>query len=169
MIRGAEYAVARVIAILQASLPAELNLIDSERSDGITLDDVDNSRYYDYHAENGYIDNYPAICVTAEATDPIGIGSTINSPGVYNCEHLIRVSVIHKNAGNEGVSPLCKRNKRTALAIERVIAIKNPTLGGTVLSAIREGTISYVETGQEPESYVVTSHAPFKVRTYKNL
>lgn len=166
-----EYAQERVIAILQANLPAELNLIDTERgADGISpLEDVDNARYYDWHADAGYIDNYPAICVTAESTEPIQIDSIVNTPGRYVAIHNVTVSVIHKNAGNEGPATLCKRNKRTALAIERVLTIKNITLGGTVTSCKREGDVTYVEAGQVPEAYVVTARIPFAVQVHENL
>lgn len=171
MIQGAEYAQARVIAILQANLPAELNIIDGERgADGISpLEDVDSARYYDWHADAGYIENYPAICVTAESTEPIEIDSILNSPGRYNAIHRIQVTVIHKNAGNEGPATLCKRNKRTALAVERGLTIKNWTLGDTVFSCMREGDVTYVEAGQVPEAYVVTARIPFAVRMYENL
>lgn len=172
-IRGAEYAVARVIATLQAYLPVELNLLDNPGG-GLpvmspALEDIDNARYYDWHADSGYIDNYPAIVVTAEATDPLEITTTTHTPGVYNCEHTIQVSVIHKNAGNESPGSLCRRNKRTALGVERVIAIKYPTCGDDAIFAERAGGITYVEAGQDPESYVVTARIPFRVRLYENL
>lgn len=172
-IRGAEYAVARVIAVLQANLPAELDLLDTPGG-GLPamsprLENVDNARYYDWHADAGYIENYPAIVVTAEGTEPFEITTTTNTPGIYNCIHRVTVAVIHKNAGNEAPGNLCRRNKRTALGVERVIAIKNPTCGDDAIFAERDGEVTYVESGQTPEAYVVTSRIPFLVRLYENL
>ena len=172
-IRGAERAVARVIAVLQASLPAELDLIDAEEGDGITLTDVDNAAYFDYEDQRVLVEHALAIVVNHTATSPIDLMSDTNSPGVYDAFHDIVVSVSMKDTGNERPSTMKKRVERYARGIERVLAIKNPTLpsGGveTVVFVTREEDSTFIQAEQEEGGYVRTATIPFRIRTRENL
>ena len=147
-IRGAEYAVARVIAILQANLPAELNLVDAEEADFV-LADVANARYYDAEFEEGHTPEFPAVVVDAKSTDTIALTTTTNSPGIDESEHEVVVSIVLANTENESRSTLKKRVLRYARAIVRVLAIKNPTLTETVVSVKRVGAGAMLYLGED--------------------
>jgi len=172
-IKGAEYAVSRIIATLQAYLLTETALVDAEMADGIPLDDVAAADYYDTEMELGHIPNFPAIVVDVKATAPIEIRSITNSPGLYHAEHAIDVSVHLRDNGNETPSILKKRILRYARAIERVLAIKYPTLASagveTVIRVYRQDDATYVMEGQAPGEFVRSARLPFTVVTYEQL
>lgn len=169
-IKGAEYAAARIVSTLQTYLPAELDLIDAEMADGITLEDVSNAKYYSYEAEAGSLDESPAITVNVEATEPLMLLSTTNSPGLDRSRHRVMVGVHMKNEGNEAdPATMKKRVLRYARAITRILVNKYPTLGGTVLSTTREGEATYISQDQEPGNYVRSAKIPIVVETYEAL
>jgi len=172
-IRGGEYAVARMIAVLQASLPAELDLIDAEESDGIVLDDVPNPAYFDYETQIQNVEHPLAIVVNLVSTSPVRMFSTTNSPGTYEAMHTITVEVSLKNIENKDPDTLKKRILRYARAIERVIVIKNPTLplAGVeqVVNVGREDDVTYIFQEQEEGADVRTASIPFRVHTRENL
>lgn len=171
-IRGAEYAVTRVTATLQAQLPAELDLIDAEMGD-FSLDDVPDAAYLEYEATASLVEHPLAIIVNAEATEPMQLTTHTNSPGVYHCEHRIVVRVDLKDSGNEEPAVTKKRVLRYARAIERVLAIKYPTLPNagveTVQSVKRIDAAIYVLDGQEPGQFVRSATIPFMVTNYETL
>lgn len=171
-IRGAEYAVTRMIATLQTYLPAELDLIDAEEADFV-LDDVENGHYYDFADPRVLVNSNLAIVVNVSATTPLAIKSTTNSPGVYDVEHTIEVAVHKKGTENEGPATMKKRVLRYARGIERVLAIKYPTLPGggveTVVMARRFGDVTYIDTADDEGRYTRTARVPFLVHTYEAL
>ena len=169
-IRGAEYAVARMITILQTYLPAELDLIDAEEADGITMDDVANAEYYQGEVDDQHTPEYPAIVVDARSSIPISITSTTHSPGTDQSDHEIVVSVLMNNSANESKATLKKRILRYARGVVRVLAIKYPTLENTVVYVKRvgAGAATYRESDDETV-YLRTAEIPFLVQTYENL
>ena len=173
-IRGAEFAVSRMVTILQANLAAELDLIDGEEADGITMDDVPNAQFYQGEMDDQHTPEYPAIVVDARASTPIAITTTTHSPGTDQSEHDILVSVLMSNFKNESKADLKKRVLRYARAIVRVLAIKNPTLpdsgAPTVLQVRREGAgAATYQASEENGVYLRTAEIPFLVQTYENL
>ena len=173
-IRGAEYAVSRMVTILQANLAAELDLIDTEEGDGITMADVPNAQYYQGEMDDQHTPAYPAIVVDARSSNVLAITSTTHSPGTDQSEHDVVVSVLMNNSKNESKAILKKRVLRYARAIVRVLAIKNPTLpdGGaaTVVEVHREGAGAATYTASEENNvYLRTAEIPFIVQTYENL
>lgn len=173
-IRGAEYAVARMVTILQTYLPAELDLIDAEEADGITMDDVANAEYYQGEVDDQHTPEYPAIVVDVRASNPIAITTTTHSPGTDQSDHEIVVSVLMNNSANESKAILKKRILRYARAIVRVLAIKYATLpdgaAPTVFRVWREGAGRALYKDSEDETtYLRTAEIPFLVQTYENL
>jgi hypothetical protein len=159
-----------MISILQTYLPAELDLIDAEEADGITMDDVANAQYYQGEVDDQHTPEYPAIVVDARASVPIAITSTTHSPGTDQSDHEIVVSVLMNAAANEGKATLKKRILRYARAIVRVLAIKYSTLSDTVVYVKREGAGQAVYKDSEDETvYLRTAEIPFLVQTYENL
>jgi len=169
-IRGAEYAVSRMVTILQTYLPAELDLIDAEEADSITMDDVANAQYYRGEVDDQHTPEYPAIVVDARASNPIAITSTTHSPGTDQSEHEVVVSVLMNNSANESKSDLKKRILRYARAVVRVLAIKYSTLSNTVLYVKRDGAgPALYKDGEDETVYLRTAEIPFLVQTYENL
>ena len=169
-IRGAEYAVSRIVTILQTYLPAELDLIDAEEADSITMDDVANAEYYQGEVDDQHTPEYPAIVVDARSSTPIAITSETHSPGSDQSEHEVVVSVLMNNSANEGKAELKKRILRYARGIVRVLAIKYPTLSGTVLYVKRDGAgAATYQSSEENSVYLRTAEIPFLVQTYENL
>jgi hypothetical protein len=159
-----------MISILQTYLPAELDLIDAEEADGITMDDVANAQYYQGEVDDQHTPEYPAIVVDARASVPIAITSTTHSPGTDQSDHEIVVSVLMNAAASEGKATLKKRILRYARAIVRVLAIKYSTLSDTVVYVKREGAGQAVYKDSEDETvYLRTAEIPFLVQTYENL
>ncbi len=173
-IRGAEYAVARVIAVLKSALGTELDLIDAEEGDGLTLADVASADYYDAEFEDGFIPEYPAIVVDAKASRVIDVRSTTVSPGIIHAEHDVEVTILMTNSENEGRGSMKKRSMRYGKAVERVLAMKNPGLpsGGaeTVVRIRREeaGDMVYRDD-QQDDRYIRATTVPFIVQTYEQL
>lgn len=173
-IRGAEYVVARVVSILQTYLPTELDLIDAEEGDSITMDDVANAQYYQGELDDQHSPEYPAIIVDALSSTPIAILTTTHSPGSEQADHEIVVSVLMTNSNNESKADLKKRILRYARGISRVLSIKYPTLpsGGapTVVSVKRVGAGETLYQAENENSvYLRTATIPFVVQTYENL
>lgn len=170
-IKGAEYAVTRIVATLQSYLPAELDLIETEMSDGVTLDDV--ADYYEHEAPASLVPSALCIVVNAESTEPIEIRSTTNTPGVYDADHRVVVRFELKDTYNEEPQVTKRRVLRYARAIERVLAIKYPTLpnGGveTVTRTYRIDPATYGREDQGEGQFVRTATIPFNVRNYETL
>lgn len=170
-IKGAELAVTRITATLQAYLPAELDLIDAEMADGLTLEDV--TDIYEHEAPISLVPSPLCIVVNAESSEPVEITTHTNSPGIYDCEHRIVVRFEMKNTGNEEPQTMKKRVLRYARAIERVLAIKYPTLPNagveTVTYVRRIDSATYLQDGQEAGESVRTATIPFIVRNYEAL
>lgn len=171
MIRTAEYVEARIIAVLQAFLPTELTTIyvtEMSSDMGAAPAIVE---YFSY--EPTEIPQGPSITVNVASTGAPMIKSTTNSPGVYHAFHETEVGIHVKDTGNEGIAALKKHMQRIVRGVERVLAIKYPTLpsGGveTVVSIKRDGDLSYLAAGQEPGQYVRSGRIPFTVETYENL
>lgn len=175
MIQTAEYVESRIIAVLQALLPAELTTIYvTEMGQDLSTPSIPNERYYAYEIDaGGYIDHGPAITVNVKTTSAPLIKSTTNSPGVYHAFHETEVAVHVKDTGNDGIATLKKHMQRIVRGVERVLAIKNPTLPSagieTVVSIKRDGDLQYLASGQEPGQYVRSGRIPFVVETYENL
>lgn len=170
-IKGAEYAVTRVSATLQTYLGAELDLIDAEMADGVTLDDV--VGYYEHEAPVDLVDVDIAVVVNAESSEAMEITTQTNSPGIYDCEHRIVVRAEMKNTRNEEPQTMKKRVLRYARAIERVLAIKYPTMPNagveTVTYVRRIDSATYAQEEQIPGQIVRTATVPFIVRNYERL
>ncbi len=173
-IRGAEYAVARVIAVLKSALGTELDLIDTEEGDGLTLADVASADYYDAEFEDGHVVNYPAIVVDAKATRTLGVTSSTVSPGIIEAEHDIEVTILMTNSENESRGRMKKRSMRYGKAVERVLVVKNPALPlagvETVVRIRREeaGDMRYLDD-QQDDRYIRSTTVPFIVQTYEQL
>lgn len=173
-IKGAEYAVSRIIATLQTYLPAERDLIDAEMADGLTLADVDMAAYYDVENDVTLVEQVRSILVIAEGTDPLNIDTTTNSPGRAHEEHTVIVTYNLKDVDNEAPNLTRQRVHREARAIERVLAIKYPTLPlagvETVVRTYRDGTMTYRLSPEQGEGQNVRSAViPFKVVTHEQL
>jgi hypothetical protein len=173
-IKGAEYAVTRMTATLQTYLPAELDLIEAEMADAVTLDDVPNGAYLEYEADAALVEHALAITVNVIDTEPIEIKSTTNNPGVAHADHNITVGFHLKDTYNEEPHVTKRRVLRYARAIERVLAIKYPTApsGGaeTVIRIRREEAMTYRLNEEQAEGQSVRSAAiPFIVTTYEQL
>lgn len=171
-IRGAEYVVNQIVSVLQANLPAEFDLMDAVWGDGVVLEDVENGSYYKIQNPVALVEKECAVLVYCTGTDPVQIDSITNTPGRYVSDHLVTVEYQRKDTGNEQAQVTQSRVFRAAVAIERVLVIKNITLGGTVNRILREGTATYGETrGAEDEAGEFTRIAriPFSVRVYENL
>jgi len=171
MIRTAEYVEARIIAVLQANLPAELTTIYvTEMGSDLGAAPLI-VEYFAY--EPAEMPQGPSITVNVASTNALAIKSTTNSPGVYHAFHDTAVGVHVKDTGNEGIASLKKHMQRIVRGIERVLAIKNPTLPSagveTVVSIKRDGDLQYLAAGQEPGQYVRSGRIPFTVETYENL
>lgn len=173
-IKGAEYAVSRIIATLQSYLPAELDLIDTEMGDGLTLSDVDNAAYLEYETESAAVEHVRSIIVTVEGSDPIAIDSTLVSPGRVHQEHAVTVHFHSKDVENEAPHLTKRRVMRYARAIERVLAVKYPTLPSsgveTVVGTFRDGTMTYrLDPEQGDGQFVRSAVIPFRVVTHEQL
>lgn len=172
-VRGPGYAVSRIVSTLQTYLGTELDLIDAEEADGITLDDVANADYHKAELESGYLASYPAIVVNVESTTPIAITSTTNSPGTSHLDSAITVTVHVANAYNEDPENVKERALRYANAIVRVLVMKYPTLpsGGTetVVGVYQEGDRAYITEEQGEGTYVRTATIPLRVQQYETL
>lgn len=170
-IKGAEYAVTRITATLQTYLPAELDLIETEMvaDNPLTLADVEAAAYFEYEHQSSLVPFDLSITVNVVSTDPMDIKSTLNSPGVYHAQHRIIVSVHKKDTGNEEPQTMKKRVLRYARGIERVLAIKYPTLTATVVSTQRVDEATYVAEDQGEGQFTRTATIPFLVTTYENL
>lgn len=173
-ILGIEYAMNRVVAILQANLPAELDAIDALWADGITLDDIPAAAYFTYRHPTPLISNQYALLVLAEQSLPLQIDSITNTPGRAVRDHIIAVEVYAKDNGNMEPSPLQSVVLRYADAILRVLAVKNITLGGTVFRCVPEGPATFTAvrqqgTDDEPGEFTGSARVPFAVRLFENL
>lgn len=175
-IRGAEYAVDRVVAILQANLPAEFDLVQSMAGlDPIPngLEDVPNGSYYKVQMPVALVSDPLAILVYCVGTDPIQIDSVSNTPGRYVAEHFVMVEYQIKDAGNEQPQVTQARVMRSALAIQRVLPIKNVTLGSTVtqIKWLERATYGAERGAGEDEAGEFTRIAriPFAVQVHENL
>lgn len=171
---GAEYAVSRIIATLQTYLPAELDLIDAEMADGLTLGDIENAAYFEYEADSSIVEFTRAIVVDVEGTDPLIHDTITNSPGRIVDEHSIRVQFDLKDVDNEGPHLTKRRVLRYARAIVRVLAIKYPTLPSagveTVTRVYRADTMTYrLNETQGEGQFVRSAVIPFKVITHESL
>ncbi len=62
---------ARVIAVLQDYLPAELNLIDAEEADGITTPDIAAGDYFEWDRQVLY--NFPACTIRTVSSTPVEV------------------------------------------------------------------------------------------------
>ncbi|HKB37267.1 MAG TPA: hypothetical protein VKD72_12500 [Gemmataceae bacterium] len=172
-IKAVEGVISNAIRIMQTFLPAELDIIDGEMSDGLTMEDVPNERYFDYELDETYIPQGPSITITPESTTGLSILSTTNSPGLDRSEHRVIVGVHVKDSGNEGPSSLRKRCLRYERAIVRVLCIKYPTFPNAGLETVTvtevDGDITYKDTGQEGGQYVRSARVPLRIRTYESL
>lgn len=174
-VRGIEYVLDRIVAILQDSLPAELDLIDAERADGISLEDVPNGAYYKYANQVPLVENSRAILVTPQATQPLSLDSGINQAGQsrYMALHRADVEVHLKDVNLEEPQTTQSRLLRYALAIERVLMMKNYTLGNTVTACYREGDAAYTPVKQSGDDqagqFTASARLPFTVRLSENL
>lgn len=175
-IRGAEHAVDRVVAVLQANLPAEFNLMDALWNDGIVLDDVPDGDYHKVRMPVALVAGQRAILVYCTGTDPIRIDTTLNSPGRYVADHLVTVEFQIKDDRNEQPHVMQSRAFRSAIAIERVLAIKNPSLpnGGveTVTSVKRRERAEYdvqAAEGDESGEFTRICRIPFAVHVDESL
>jgi hypothetical protein len=169
-IKGAEYAVAQMITTLQTYLPAELDIIDADMADGITLDDVADADYYAFEVDDAHTPAYPAIVVDARASIPVAITTTTHSPGTDQSDHEIVVSVLMNNSANESKATLKKRILRYARAVVNVAAMKYPRLGTAtgIVQCKREGAGPAFYRDEEDETaYLRTAEIPFLVQTYE--
>lgn len=169
-IYGPEYSVNQVVAVLQANLPAEFNLMDALWGDGIVLDDVPNGNYFKVRNPAALDAGERAMLVYCTGTDPIQIDSVSNTPGRRVAEDLITVEYQIKDTANEDPVKTQSRVFRSATAIERVLAIKNVTLGGTVTKVSRRERIVYdAQSGDEGGEFIRIAKIPFAVQVYEAL
>jgi hypothetical protein len=174
-IYGPEYAIDRIVATLQANLPAEFDLVQSISGlDPIPngLDDVPNGSYYKIQLPVALVSDPLAILVYAVGSDPLQIDSVVNTPGRWVGDHMVTVEYQIKDTGNEQPHVTQARAMRSATAIIRVLCIKNITLGGTVNRiTMTDRTVYGSERGSEDEAGEFTRIArlPFAVRVYENL
>jgi len=172
-IRGIEYAIDRVVAILQAGLPAELDLVDAIWADGLTLEDIANGAYYKYANQVPLVEHELAILVTPQASRPLQIDSITNSPGRCFADHIVNVEVLVKDAENEEPHKTQSRVLRYASAILRVLSIKNPTLGGTVFWCLPEEDATFTPVTQvgddQAGEFTGSARLPFAVRMDERL
>lgn len=174
-ILGIEYAIDRIVAVLQANLPAEFDLVQSISGlDPIPngLDDVPAGSYYKFQMPVALVSDPLAILVYGVGSDPIQMDSITNTPGRWVGEHLVTVEYQIKDTGNEQPQVTQARAMRSALAIIRVLSIKKPTLDGTVNRVLWfDRAVFGAERGAEDEAGEFTRIAriPFSVRVFENL
>lgn len=174
-IRGAEYAVARIIAVLQANLAAELVLIDAEEADGVTMEDIEVGAYFAFETDAATVTHTKAIVVNVSGSDVVQEDSTSNSPGRMWQEHDIEVAVHVKDVENETSDITKKRVLRYARAIERILSVKLPTLSsGGVEQVFRcrrlnAGKSRYIDPDDQTGEMGRTARIPFIVTTVENL
>jgi hypothetical protein len=171
-IKGAEYAVTRIVATLQLYLPTELDLIDAEMADTITLADVDNAAYYEYENPSAEMEHVLYINVNADDSEALITDTITNSPGRMVDEHSVAVSVTLKDSGNENPTLTKRRVMRYARAICRVLTVKYPTLTETVTRVHRIGAnpMTYRLNPEQGEGqFILSAVVPLKVVTHESL
>lgn len=175
-IRGAEYAVRRMVTTLQTYLPAELDLIEVEEADGVTLADVDNGAYLEFESDAALVEHALAITLDARSSRTISITSISHSPGNQFDEHEITLGLHLKDVENETPEVTKRRVMRYARAIVRVLAVKYPTMpsGGaeTVFKVSRDGAgdmLYRLNEEQAEGQHVRSAVIPFLVTTYESL
>lgn len=162
---------------LQTYLPAELDLIDAEEADGVTLADVDNAAYLEFESEAALVEHALAITINPDdgGTETIALTSISHTPGNVHAEHAITVAVHLKDVENETPEVTKRRVMRYARAVERVLAVKYPTMpdagAETVFSVSRlgAGPMRYRLNEEQAEGQHVRSAViPFLVTTYES-
>lgn len=175
-IRGAEYAVRRMTTTLQTYLPAELDLIEAEEADGLALVDVAAAAYLEFESSASLVEHALAITLDAKQSRTLRTSSITNSPGLQHAEHEIVIGLHLKDVDNETPDITKRRVMRYARGIERVLAIRYPTMplagSETVFSVSREnaGEVLYRLNEEQGEGQFVRSAViPFLVTTYEAL
>jgi len=137
---------------------------------------VPNGAYYKFNQPVALIENPGSVLVIGETTDPLQIDSITNSPGRYVCEHGIAVEIHLKDTENEQPQVTQSRLFRYAIAIERVLAIKNMTQEATGVSMTfrRVGQATYTAVRQATETdqageFTGSARIPFMARMHESL
>lgn len=174
-ILGPEYAIDRVVATLQANLPAEFDLMQSIAGlDPIPngLDDVPNGAYKKVQLPTALIEDPLAILVYCTGSDPMAITSVTNTPGQWTGDHFITVEMQIKDIYNEEPHVTQARLMRSAVAIIRVLPIKHVTLDGTVTRIFMFDRVTYGQEqagGDEAGEFTRIARIPFAVRVDEHL
>jgi hypothetical protein len=172
-IRGIEYAIDRIVATLQAYLPAELDLVDAMWADGLTLEDIDNGAYYKFANQVALVEHEHSIVVTAQGARPLAVDSITNSPGRVVADYVVHVEIHVKDTGNEAPHLTQSRVLRYANAVLRVLSVKHPTLGGTVFSCLPESEFTFTPVTQADDDaageFTGSARMPFAVRMDERL
>lgn len=114
----------RVVAQMQASLPAKLDSLETEYNDGLTLPDVPNARMF--VAEKVRLPGTPMLVVMPDRTDAV----PFSGESRYDIEyHYLTAAIM--DGGNIDEDRLKRRCGRYVRAIEEVF-IDNRTLSGSV-------------------------------------
>lgn len=118
----------RIVAQMQASLPAKLTSLQTEYNDGINLDAIPNSRMF--VAEKQVLPGLPMLVVVPDRTDPM----PFSGESRYDIEyHYLTAAVVDGGALDE--ERLKRRTARYVRAVEEVF-IDNRTLSGSVTDLI---------------------------------
>jgi len=126
--RDITYVADTIIAQMKTSLPAQLNTLDTEYGDGITLEDIDADSYF--ISEKEKIPNYPVMCVIPERTEVPDDGQYR-----YNIEyHYLQIAIAVTGRG-QTEEETKRRAMRTVRAVEEV-CLDNVTLNGSVADLI---------------------------------
>lgn len=108
---------AAVYSLLNSNLATMFNTIDTEKGDGITLNDI---QHY-YLSEKRTVDEYPASLIMGDRAEPV------NDELRYGNEvHTIIVAIVETDDDEER---LTKRIERSIWAVQRVVEADR-TLGG---------------------------------------
>lgn len=113
----------KIIALLKASLPAKLNVLDAEYNDGIVLEDVQNDSYH--VAPQLEPMNFPVVTVLYSNTDV----HPFDGQSKYNLEHHMLDICVALISRGESEDELMRRTSRTLRAIEEVILGDRSALG----------------------------------------
>ena len=114
----------RLVAQMQASLPAKLNTLETEYNDGIALPDIPNSRMF--VAEKLRLPAVPLLVVIPDRTDAV----PFSGESRYDIEyHYLTAAVM--DGGNIAEDRLKRRLARYVRAVAEV-CIDSRTLSGSV-------------------------------------
>ena len=162
---------ARVIQVLVDFLPAELDLIDTEESDGITTPDIDAGNYFEW--ERKVIPEFPAMTIRTVSSTPIEVrpdsfGQRVDA--VHQMDLLFHCTLAQANSDPLELQKLTERYVNGAMRVLTLIknrletsADDNPFQGVQLVEWLADATYP-PEPEQDDGAIVRTATLPISIR-----